>query len=84
MKKKWYNNAAAFHAPVHLLDSEKQTFGCRHANPEFCAKHSLPKLCALVRADKICCAPPQNWPKQFKKLQVEDPAVKKTGLGSQL
>ena len=61
---------SAFHATLHQLDSEKQTFGCRHTNPDFCAKNRLPKLCAFVRKDKICFAPPSSWPKQFRKLQA--------------
>jgi hypothetical protein len=65
------NNAAAFHAPLHLLDSDKQTLGCRYTNPDFCAKNQLPQVCALVRADKICYAPPHFWAKQFKKLQAK-------------
>ena len=70
------NNAAAFHAPLQPLDSEKQTEGCRHANPDFCAKNRLPKVCAFVRADKICLAPPHFWGKQFKKLQPENSQAK--------
>jgi hypothetical protein len=65
-------NSAAFHAPLHALDSEKQTLGCRYANPDFCVKNRLPKVCALVRADKICYAPPHFWSKQFKKLKAEN------------
>ena len=58
-----------FHEPLHPLDSEKQTFGCRHTNSDICAKNGLPKVCALARADKLCFAPPQSWPKQFQKLK---------------
>ena len=63
-------NADAFHTPLQPLDSETQTVGCRHTNPDICAKNGLPKVCALVRADKICYAPPLSWPKQFQKLQA--------------
>jgi hypothetical protein len=62
-------NEKAFHAPLHPLDTEKQTHGCRHTNPDICAKNAIPKVCALVRADKICSAPPMTWAKQFKKLK---------------
>ena len=52
-------NDAAFHAPLHPLDSEKQTCGCRHTNPDICAKNGIPKVCALVRSDKeMLCASP--------------------------
>jgi hypothetical protein len=64
------NKPSAFHASLHPLDTETQTFGCRHNNPHFCAKNQLPKVCALNRPDKICFAPPYFWPKQFKKLQA--------------
>jgi predicted nucleic acid binding AN1-type Zn finger protein len=60
---------SAFQAPLHPLENEKRTFGCRYSNPDFCAKNRLPQVCALVRSDKLCYAPPHLWPKQFKKLQ---------------
>lgn len=63
-------NENVFHAPLHTLDTEVQTCGCRHTNPDICAKNALPKVCALARNDKICYAPPQSWAKQFKKLKV--------------
>ncbi|MGA2244274.1 MAG: hypothetical protein ABSH48_04665 [Verrucomicrobiota bacterium] len=68
------NKISAFHAPLHPLDSETQTFGCRHTNPDFCAKNRLPKVCALVRAAKICLAPPFLWRKQFRKLKAGQPS----------
>jgi hypothetical protein len=63
--------STAFNAPLHPLDSEMQTFGCRYAYPVHCSKNGLPKVCGLVRADKICYAPPHFWSKQFKKLQAK-------------
>jgi hypothetical protein len=64
------NKPSAFHAPLHPLDTETQTLGCRHSTPDFCSKNRLPKVCALNRPDKMCFAPPSSWPKQFKKLQA--------------
>jgi len=61
----------AFHAPLHPLDSETQTHGCRHANPNFCAKNSVPGLCAFVRKDNICLSPPKTWKTQFPKLFIQ-------------
>ena len=58
----------AFHAPLHPLDSEYQTHGCRQANPSVCAKHSVPGVCAFVRKDNICLSPPRSWKKQYQKL----------------
>jgi hypothetical protein len=63
------NNKAAFHAPLHPSDTEKQTFGCRHTNPDICAKYHMPNVCAFARADKICTSPPVSWPKQFQVLK---------------
>jgi hypothetical protein len=62
------NNKAAFHAPLNDLDTEKETYGCRHTNPDICAKHHMPKVCAFARGDNICLAPPISRPKQFQKL----------------
>jgi len=58
----------AFHAPLNPKDSEHQTLGCRHTNPDICSKHDLLSVCAFVRPDGICLAPPRTWPKQFQKL----------------
>ncbi len=60
---------SAFHAPLHPLDTEKQTHGCRHTCPDICSKYHMPKVCAFARADNICLAPPMSWPKQFQKLK---------------
>lgn len=59
-----------FHDPLHPLDTEKQTFGCRHTNSDICSKNGLAKVCALVRADKLCSAPPTSRPEQFQKLKA--------------
>jgi hypothetical protein len=53
-----------FHNPLHTLDTENQTFGCRHTNPSICGKHSLPVVCAFAREDNICLAPSTSWQKQ--------------------
>ena len=62
-------NDEAFHAPLKPHDSEHQTVGCRHTNPDICAKNRTPKICAFVRSDQICKCPPQSWKKQFAKLK---------------
>jgi hypothetical protein len=61
----------AFHAPLHPLDSDNQTHGCRHANPNVCGKNSLTGVCAFVRKDNICLSTPTSWKKQYKKLFLE-------------
>jgi len=60
---------AAFQAPLHKLDTAKQTYGCRHTNPDMCSKNRMPKVCAFSRADNICQAPTWAWVKQFEKLK---------------
>jgi hypothetical protein len=61
----------AFHAPLHPLDSEKQTQGCRHTDSNFCGKNSIPGVCAFVRKDNICLSPPKTWKTQFQKLFIQ-------------
>jgi len=62
------SNTKAFHALLKKMDTETQTVGCRHANPDHCAKNLLQNVCAFVREDGICLSRPKSWPKQFKKL----------------
>lgn len=57
-----------FHEPLKPRDSEKQTEGCRHTNPDICANNSMPGVCAFVRKDGLCLRPPQSWAKQYRIL----------------
>jgi hypothetical protein len=66
MNKKALN---IFHAPLKEGDTETQTVGCRHTNPDICSSHSLLRVCAFSRADGMCLKPPSSWLKQFKKLK---------------
>lgn len=61
----------AFHAPLHPLDGESQTHGCRHTAPFTCGRHSVPKVCAFVRKDNICLSPPKSWKMQFQQLLLQ-------------
>jgi hypothetical protein len=61
-------NENAFHEPLRPKDTEKQTEGCRHTNPDICSKNMMPNKCAFVRSDGICMSPPVSWKKQFAKL----------------
>ena len=65
------SNDSPFHAPLHPSDTEKQTHGCRHTNPDICAKNLMPNVCAFARRDGMCLAPPMSWKKQFAKLKHE-------------
>lgn len=60
--------ALRFHAPLLPGDTERQTVGCRHTNPDICAKNAMPSVCAFARPDGMCLAPPASWPKQYRKL----------------
>lgn len=70
-------NVNSFHAPLNDGDTDKQTVGCRHTNPDICAKNAMPNVCAFVRSDGVCMAPPASWKKQYFKLgeQSSNPMV---------
>lgn len=53
---------------LHSLDTENQTFGCRHTNPDICSNNSIPNLCAFTSEDGICKKPPRSWTKIFLEL----------------
>ena len=57
-----------FNAPLHSLDTERQTYGCRQNNPDICGNNSLSNVCAFCRPDHICKKPSRAWKKQFNKL----------------
>lgn len=59
----------SFHSPLNDKDSESQTFGCRHTNPDICGKNRMNNVCAFVRKDSVCTAPPASWKRQFGKLK---------------
>ena len=58
-----------FSAPLHELDTEKQTYGCRQNNPDICANNSLPGVCAFVSSDGICKKPSRAWKKKYAELK---------------
>ena len=70
-------NQAAFHAPLNPKDTETQTVGCRHTQPDICAKNRMPRKCAFVNSDGMCYAPPRTWPDQFRKLKQQSKDVPK-------
>jgi hypothetical protein len=57
-----------FSKPLKPGDTENQTVGCRHNQPDFCSKNRLPKICANVRADGICMKTPRGWKGQYLKM----------------
>lgn len=60
-----------FDAPLHELDSEKQTYGCRQNNPDICGNNGIVGVCAFCSDDNICRKPSRAWKKQFMKLKGE-------------
>jgi hypothetical protein len=61
---------------LNNLDSESQTFGCRHRDPEFCKHIDNKDVCAFVRLDCICKKPSSAWKKHHKKLINEQVKIK--------
>jgi len=66
--RKNMSNESAFRAPLHPLDTERRTFGCRNPDPDTCPNRDKPNICSRMRADNICWAPAVAWRKQFTKL----------------
>ena len=56
-------------APLHELDTETQTYGCRANNPDICKNCYLDTVCAFVRDDHLCLSPSAAWKKQYQKLR---------------
>lgn len=54
---------------LNPIDTETQTFGCRHTNPNICNSCYMDNVCAFVRDDRICKKPSAAWKKFFKKLK---------------
>lgn len=57
--------------PLNPLDSETQTFGCRHTNPDICGSCFLEGTCAFVTEDNVCRKPSKAWGRCFQKLRSE-------------
>lgn len=54
--------------PLSESDSETQTLGCRHSNPDICRNNMTPGKCAFARQDGMCLVPPLSWPKIYQRL----------------
>ena len=67
MSKK--NLRVAFSAPLHEMDTELQTYGCRANNPDICANNHLEGICAFSNETGICYRPSRAWKKQFARLK---------------
>jgi len=60
----------SYNAPLDKQDTESETYGCRHTNPDICKKNGLTGVCAFVREDGICKSPSRAWARQYHKLIV--------------
>lgn len=56
-------------APLRNEDSETQTYGCRHTNPDICSSNSLQGVCAFVKRDAVCSRPPRSWKRLYEELK---------------
>lgn len=57
--------------PLYTQDTETQTYGCRHTNPDICSSNSLDGTCAFITKDNICTKPPRSWKNIYRKLNGE-------------
>lgn len=57
---------------LNKLDTEKQTYGCRHTNPDICGSCYIADICAFTSKDKICKKPSAKWKKVFSSLKKEE------------
>ena len=53
-------------APLNELDTETQTYGCRHNNPYHCAYCNMDDKCAFAREDNICKRPVSTWKRVYR------------------
>ena len=53
-------------------DTEMQTYGCRHTNPDICSNNSIPNICAFTSEDCICKRPPRSWKKIYEELKKKE------------
>ena len=52
-------------------DTEQQTYGCRHSNPDICNACYIENICAFSSPDQICKRPSKSWRKYYLKLKKE-------------
>ena len=53
-------------------DNAKQTYGCRHTNPDICGSCYIIDVCAFASKDKICKKPSAKWKKIYNLLKMEE------------
>lgn len=58
-----------FNAELNIIDSESQTYGCRHTNCDICGSNSMDGICAFVTIDNICKKPSRSWKKKYLEIK---------------
>lgn len=53
-------------------DNAKQTYGCRHTNPDICGSSYINNVCAFASEDKICKKPSAKWKKIYYLLKRKE------------
>lgn len=59
----------SFREPLHMEDTEKQTYGCRQSNPDICGYCYLEGICAFSSDDHLCKHPSAKWKKIYRELK---------------
>jgi hypothetical protein len=62
----------SLHDKLHSLDTESQTFGCRHSNPDICGSCYINNICAFSSDDNICKKPSAKWKKVYRSLKTKE------------
>lgn len=57
--------------PLHALDTENTTYGCRANNSDICKNCYVENICAFSSSDCICKAPSAKWKKYFVLLKEQ-------------
>ena len=65
----------ALKAKLYSKDTENQTYGCRHTNPNICGYCYLENVCAFASNDGICKHPSAKWKKVYKELKEDNNEV---------
>lgn len=62
-------------AQLYEVDSENQTLGCRHTQPNICSNNNLRNVCSFVNKDQICRKPPRSWKAIYFKLKADQQQI---------
>ena len=68
---KFKNNNVQHKNCITKYDTEYQTFGCKHSNPDICGNNGIENICAFASKDNICKRPSRTWKKQYEQIKME-------------